>query len=145
MFVQSLVTCSIDWRQNKMVKTFDSSSKVVVSALSHTKLESSRLGELKYAISAGYDVRLKNESLRKGKKWHFTIGVDSHWGVKRCERQLFLAALGQVVCRWKALDLGSLNMQFTQDWPKDEKITALLSFCTKFWKISVDWVFIKVL
>ena len=25
----------------------------------------------------------------------------------------------------KALDLGSLNMQFQYDWPKDKKITAL--------------------
>ena len=33
------------------------------------------------------------------------------------------------VRRWKALDLRSLNMQFQQDWPKDEKITALLNFC----------------
>ena len=41
---------------------------------------------------------------------------------KRCEPQLFLAALGQVVRLWKALDLGSLNMQFQQDWPKDKKL-----------------------
>ena len=44
---------------------------------------------------------------------------------KRCEPQLFLAALGQVIRCWKALDLGSLNMQFQQDGPKDNKITAL--------------------
>ena len=47
---------------------------------------------------------------------------------KRCELPLFLAALGQAVHRWKALDLGSLNMQFQQDWPKDKQITALLIF-----------------
>ena len=41
------------------------------SAITHTPLESSRSGELKYAISAGYDARLKNESLRKGKKMTF--------------------------------------------------------------------------
>ena len=43
------------------------------------------------------------------------------------------AAIGQAVRRWKAhyLDLGSLNMQFQQDSPKDKKITALLSFCLK--------------
>ena len=46
---------------------------------------------------------------------------------KRCEPQLFLAALGQVICCSKALDLGSLNMQFQHDWPK-EKNTALLIF-----------------
>ena len=40
----------------------------------------------------------------------------------RCERPLFLAALGQAICGWKALDLGSLNMQFQHDWPKDKKL-----------------------
>ena len=34
------------------------------SSISCTKLESSRLGELKYALLAGYDIRLKNESPR---------------------------------------------------------------------------------
>ena len=38
------------------------------SSISRTKLESSRLDELKYAISAGYDVRLKNKSIQKCKK-----------------------------------------------------------------------------
>ena len=45
---------------------------------------------------------------------------------KRCELQLFLATLGQAVCGWKALDLGSLNMQFQQDGP--EKIKNYSSF-----------------
>ena len=45
---------------------------------------------------------------------------------KRCEPQLFLAALGHVRC-WKAHILESLNMQLQQDWPKD-KSTALLIF-----------------
>ena len=44
---------------------------------------------------------------------------------KRCEPQHFSAALGQVIRCWKALNLGSLNMLFQQDCPKDEKITAL--------------------
>ena len=39
------------------------------SAISRTPLESSRLGELKCAISPGYDVRPKNKSIRKCKKW----------------------------------------------------------------------------
>ena len=44
---------------------------------------------------------------------------------KRCELPLFLAALGQaalgqVIGGWKALNLGSLNMQFAQDWPKEK-------------------------
>ena len=41
------------------------------SFITHTKLESCQLGELKYALLAGYDIRLKNESLRKGKKVTF--------------------------------------------------------------------------
>ena len=38
------------------------------SAITHTPLESSPLGELKYAISPGYEVRPKNKTLRKCKK-----------------------------------------------------------------------------
>ena len=34
------------------------------SSISRTKLESSGWGELKYALLAGHDIRLKNESLR---------------------------------------------------------------------------------
>ena len=44
---------------------------------------------------------------------------------ERCELPLFLAALGQAVGSRKALDLGSLNIQFQQDWPKDKQTTAL--------------------
>ena len=47
---------------------------------------------------------------------------------KWCEPQLFLAALGQVICRSKAVDPGSSNMQFQHDWAKDKKITAHLLF-----------------
>ena len=50
---------------------------------------------------------------------------------KRCELQLFFAGVRQAVWHWKALDIGRLNMQFQQDWPKDEKITALLYSCRK--------------
>ena len=50
---------------------------------------------------------------------------------KRYELPLFLAALGQAIRGWKALDLRSLNMQFQHDWPKDKQITALLIFCLK--------------
>ena len=57
---------------------------------------------------------------------------------KRCELPLFLAALGQAVRAWKALDLGSLNMQFQHNWPKDKQITALLIFCRKPEKFSLD-------
>ena len=41
---------------------------------------------------------------------------------KGCEPQLFFAALGQVIRCSKALDLGSLNVQFQQDWIKDKKL-----------------------
>ena len=54
---------------------------------------------------------------------------------KRCELPLFLAALVQAVRCWKALDLGSLNMQFQHDWPKDEEITALSIFWLKTEKL----------
>ena len=47
---------------------------------------------------------------------------------KRCELALFIAALGQAIRGWGALDLGSLNIQFQQDWPYDKQITALLIF-----------------
>ena len=45
---------------------------------------------------------------------------------KRCEPQLFLAALGQVLRCSKAVDLESLNMQFQHDGPKNKNMTALL-------------------
>ena len=48
------------------------------SSISCTKLESSLLGELKCAISAGYDVTLKNKSIRKCKKWHCAVNVHGH-------------------------------------------------------------------
>ena len=47
---------------------------------------------------------------------------------KRCEPQFFLAALEQVMRYSKAVDLGSLNLQFQHDWPRNKKITALLIF-----------------
>ena len=56
---------------------------------------------------------------------------------KTCEPQLFLAALGQVIRFSKALDLGSLNMQFQHHWPK-EKITALSIFWHENRKIQLD-------
>ena len=46
---------------------------------------------------------------------------------KRCEPQLFLASLGEVIRCSKAVDLGSLNMQFQHNWPKDKKL-QLFSF-----------------
>ena len=45
---------------------------------------------------------------------------------KRCEPQLFLASLGQVIRCLKALDLRSLDVQFQHDWPKDKKIQLFI-------------------
>ena len=47
---------------------------------------------------------------------------------KRCEPQLFLATLGQVIRCSKALDLESLNMQFQHDRPKDKKLLLFYFF-----------------
>ena len=49
------------------------------SFITYTKFESSGLGELKYADSAGYDVRLKNESLQEGKK--LSLRDDRTWSL----------------------------------------------------------------
>ena len=43
---------------------------------------------------------------------------------KSCELQLFFAGSRHAIQRLKALQLGCLNMQFQQDWPKDRKITV---------------------
>ena len=51
------------------------------SSISRTKLESFLLSELKCAISAGYDVILKNKSIRKSKKWHCATNVHGHCGM----------------------------------------------------------------
>ena len=48
------------------------------SAITLTPLGSSRLGELEYAILPGYDVRPKNKSVRKCKKWHCAMSVHGH-------------------------------------------------------------------
>ena len=48
------------------------------SAITRTPLESSPLGELKYAISPGYDLRPKNKSSWKCKQWHHATGLHGH-------------------------------------------------------------------
>ena len=75
------------------------------SSISCTKLESSILGELKCAISAGYDVILKNKSIRKCKKLHCATNVRGHcsMGYQR-DQHFFLDTATQAVHRWKALD-----------------------------------------
>ena len=93
-------------------------------------LESSRLAKSECEISPGYDVRQKATPFHKSS----TKAVACDHPQKRCELPLFfaelVAAIGQAVRRWKALDLGSLDMQFQQDWPKDKKL-LLLIFCRK--------------
>ena len=84
-------------------------------------MESSQLAEFECEISLGYHVRQKSYGFRKFR--HEGSGLQPL--TKRCELSLIFAAIGQAVRRWKALSLGSLNMQFQQDWPKDKKITAL--------------------
>ena len=74
----------------------------------------------------------------------------------KCELQLFFARIRQAVRRFKAFDLGRLNMQFQQDCPKDKKITALWiffvlyremngGFAKSFYlttcKLQADWTF----
>ena len=63
------------------------------SAITRTPLESSRLGELNYAISLEYEVRPKNKSIRKCKK--MTLRDERTWslyceqiwtGLDRCEQ-----------------------------------------------------------
>ena len=48
------------------------------SAITRTPLESSSLGESKYAISPGWDERPKSKSIWKCKKWHCATGVHGH-------------------------------------------------------------------
>ena len=77
------------------------------SSISHTKLESSLLGELKCAISAGYDVTLKNKSIRKCKKKNemvrLTYMVTVVWATRGIDI-FFLYTATQAVHRWIALD-----------------------------------------
>ena len=75
------------------------------SFISRIKLESSLLDELKCAISAGYDVTLKNKSIRKCKKWHCATNVHGHCSmVYHKDRYFFLNTATQAVHRWIALD-----------------------------------------
>ena len=53
------------------------------SSITCTLLESSRLGELQYAISVGQNVILKNKSIRKCKKRHCADSVHGHCIVDR--------------------------------------------------------------
>ena len=105
------------------------------SSLGRTSSESCRLAELKYAIFSG--TGRKTKKLRCSKL--FLLTVSKH-GLLEESTFLFQyssitrtplerSRLGEL--KYAILDLGSLNMQFQPDWPKDEQITALLNFCLK--------------
>ena len=53
---------------------------------------------------------------------------------QRYELPLFFASIRQALRRWKALVLGSLNMQFQQDWPKGKKRRLFNFFARKLRK-----------
>ena len=101
------------------------------SSTSRTPLDSSGLAELKYAFfcRAGRNtkkLRLWNRCEKFGPGFNSctkaVLSASPGPTPRRCEPQLFLAALGQVIRCSKAVDLGSLNMQFEHDWPKDKKL-----------------------
>ena len=85
------------------------------SSISRTKLESSLLGALKCAISAGYLAILKNKSIRKCKKWRAT-NVHGHcsMGYQR-DRYFFSRHSYSSHAPLDSSRLGEQNMQFQQD------------------------------
>ena len=74
------------------------------SYTSGTPLESFRLGELEYAISAGYDIRLKNKSLERAKNdiSRQAYMVTVVWAA--CGIDIFFDTATQARHRWIALD-----------------------------------------
>ena len=66
------------------------------SSISCTKLESSWLGELKCAISAGYDVILKNKSIRKCKN-DSAVNVPGHCSMG-CQRDGYFSRRSSSSC-----------------------------------------------
>ena len=90
-------------------------------------MESSQLAELESEISPGYHVRQTFMAFHKSSM----KAVAMEPLTKRCELPLFFAAIGQAVRRWKALSLGSLIIQFQQDWPKDKKLQLFKFFTRK--------------
>ena len=60
---------------------------------------------------------------------------------KKYDLPLFSAAFERAIHRWKALNLGSLNMQFQQDWQKDKKNYSSFKFLPENRKILLDLSF----
>ena len=85
-------------------------------------MESSRLADFECEISPGYDVRQESYGFQQFR--HEGSGLRPP--TKRCELPLIFAAIGQAIRHRKVLNLGSLNMQFQQDWPRDKKYSSLI-------------------
>ena len=81
------------------------------SSMTRAPLESCRLGELKYAISPGEDVRLKNKSVQKCKKWHCATSVHGHCIVRR-SRQVWASQN-----RCEVLSFLNCESHALQIWP----------------------------
>ena len=79
---------------------------------------------------------------KKKKLWLSIIPARRQWPAtihKKCELPLIFASIRQAVRRWKAVNLGSLNLHFQQDLPKDKKLQLFKFFTRKLRKISLDW------
>ena len=114
------VRCELVWSATFLRSTSESD----------VSLESSRLGESECEIhqhrTSDKKVIAFDNSCTKA-----VLSASPGPTTKRCEPQLFLASLGQVIRCSKALDLGSLNMQFQHDWPKDKKLQLFYFFGLK--------------
>ena len=101
------------------------------SAITRTPLESSWLGELKYAISPGYDIRLKNKSIQKCKKWHCVTGVHGH-----CIADWFRqvpTSLDKSEQVWTAIFLNH-ESHAVQIWPTPKPACSFITDPRKWWK-----------
>ena len=94
------------------------------SAITGTPVESSPSAELKYAISPGYNVRPKNKSIRKWKKWHCSTGVHGHC-IADWFRQVRTSWISQDTCEV----LFSLNRELhsVQNWPTHKPACSFLT------------------
>ena len=108
--------------------------------MTRAPLESSRLGDLKYAISPGEDVRPKNKSIGKCKKWHCATGVHGH-----CIADWF----GQVWTsqnRREVLFFLNRDSHAVQIWPTPQPACSFLTVPRlklydppKWWKQRFNW------
>ena len=94
------------------------------SLIIRTPLESSRLGELKYAILAAKDVRLKNKSIRKSKKWHCATSVHGHCIVGRFRHVRIGSNKSEQV--WSTIFLNR-DLHAVQIWPTPKPVCSFLT------------------